>query len=122
MGRDKFIKKQIGDSLTLAWNKESNYSVPFRTWLSLEYDLRKDLKFVGSAWIDNGYKTLEFEQTIDDYFGNDGTPSFSLDSPKGDANMIDFDFGVLYAVNENFRIGVHFQQPYIDLYWEFFEF
>ena len=122
VGRDKFIKKQIGDSLTLAWNKESNYSVPFRAWLSLEYDLRKDLKFVGSAWIDNGYKTLEFEQTIDDYFGNDGTPSFSLDSPKGDANMIDFDFGVLYAVNENFRIGVHFQQPYIDLYWEFFEF
>ena len=30
--------------------------------------------------------------------------------------------GMLYAVNDNFRVGVHFQQPYIDFYWEFFEF
>ena len=27
-----------------------------------------------------------------------------------------------YAVNNNFRIGLHFQQPYLDIYWEFFEF
>ena len=32
------------------------------------------------------------------------------------------DFGMLYAVNDNFRVGIHFQQPYIDFYWEFFEF
>lgn len=127
MGRDDFIKKSVvdeasGDTLHLAWSDESKYKLPFRYWLSLEYDLRKNLKFVGSAWIDNGYKTMEFSQTIDDYFGNDDTPSFSLDSPKGTVSMIDFDFGLLYAVNENFRIGVHFQQPYLDFYWEFFEF
>jgi hypothetical protein len=90
--------------------------------LSLEYDLRTNLKFVGSAWIDNGYKTLKLKQTVDDYLGLDSSPAFSLDSPKGDASMIDFDFGILYAVNDNFRVGIHFQQPYIDFYWEFFEF
>ena len=101
----------------ISWSPDSKYSVPFRTWLSLEYDLRKDLKFVGSAWVDNGYKTLSFGDTFDDY-----TDNFSLDSPGGEVSMIDFDFGILYAVNESFRVGLHFQQPYIDFYWEFFEF
>ena len=91
--------------------------MPFRTWLSLEYDLRKDLKFVGAAWVDNGYKTMAFGDTFEDY-----TDNFALDSPGGEVSMIDFDFGILYAVNESFRIGLHFQQPYIDFYWEFFEF
>ena len=106
----------------ISWSGDVKYKVPFRCWLSLEYDLRTNLKFVGSAWIDNGYKTLKLSQTIRDYFGADNTPAFSLDSPRGDASMIDFDFGMLYAVNDNFRVGIHFQQPYIDFYWEFFEF
>ena len=111
-----------GEIHKFSWSPEGKYKVPFRTWLSIEYDLRKDLKFVSSAWIDNGYKTMALDQTIDDYFGNDGSPSFSIDSPRGEASLIDFDFGLLYAVNDNFRFGVHFQQPYIDIYWEFFEF
>ena len=118
VGRDDIIKidKTAAGDL-ISWSTDSKYSVPFRTWLSLEYDLRKDLKFVGSAWVDNGYKTMPFGDTFDDY-----TDNFSLDSPGGDVSMIDFDFGLLYAVNESFRIGLHFQQPYIDFYWEFFEF
>ena len=109
---------------TLKWSgdSEGKYKVPFRCWLALEYDLRTNLKFVGSAWIDNGYKIIKLNQTVGDYFGTDDTPAFSLDSPRGDASMIDFDFGMLYAVNDNFRVGIHFQQPYIDFYWEFFEF
>ena len=123
MNRNDWIKPQIADSTTdIRWSTDRKYEVPFRCWLSLEYDLRTNLKFVGSAWIDNGYKTLKLKQTIDDYLGLDSSPAFSLDSPKGDASMIDFDFGLLYAVNDNFRVGIHFQQPYIDFYWEFFEF
>ena len=30
------------------------------------YDLRTNLKFVGSAWIDNGYKTTKLSQTLND--------------------------------------------------------
>ena len=119
VGRDDIINQSKltpgGDAIS--WSESSKYTVPFRTWLSLEYDLRKDLKFVGSAWVDNGYKTMAFGDTFDDY-----TDNFSLDSPGGEVSMIDFDFGILYAVNESFRVGLHFQQPYIDFYWEFFEF
>jgi hypothetical protein len=117
VGRGDIIKPVTAGGDAVSWSTESKYSVPFRTWLSLEYDLRKDLKFVGSAWVDNGYKTLSFGDTFDDY-----TDNFSLDSPGGEVSMIDFDFGILYAVNESFRVGLHFQQPYIDFYWEFFEF
>ena len=116
VGRDDIIKKTASGS-TVSWSPEGKYAVPFRGWLSLGYDLRKDLKFVGSAWVDNGYKTMSLSDTFDDY-----TDNFSLDAPGGDVSMIEFDFGILYAVNESFRVGLHFQQPYIDFYWEFFEF
>ena len=116
VGRDDIIKKTANGN-TVSWSLEGKYKVPFRGWLSLGYDLRKDLKFVGSAWVDNGYKTMSLSDTFDDY-----TDNFSLDAPGGDVSMIDFDFGILYAVNESFRVGLHFQQPYIDFYWEFFEF
>ena len=123
LGRDEWLKTKINDSTTTVnWSDKGEYKLPFRCWVSLEYDLRKDLKFVGSAWVDNGFKTMDLDQTLDDYFGEDGTPSFSLDSPRGTVSMIDFDFGVMYALSENFRVGVHFQQPYLDFYWEFFEF
>jgi len=123
INRDDWIRTQIDSGrTTVSWSGDGKYKVPFRCWLALEYDLRTNLKFVGSAWIDNGYKIIKLNQTVKDYFGNDNTPAFSLDSPRGDASMIDFDFGMLYAVNDNFRVGIHFQQPYIDFYWEFFEF
>ena len=116
VGRSDIIKKTASGN-NVSWSTEGKYAVPFRGWLSLGYDLRKDLKFVGSAWVDNGYKTMSLSETFDDY-----TDNFSLDAPGGDVSMIDFDFGILYAVNESFRVGLHFQQPYIDFYWEFFEF
>ena len=83
---DDIIKKVTAGGDSISWSTEGKYSVPFRTWLSLEYDLRKDLKFVGSAWVDNGYKTMSFGDTVDDY-----TDNFSLDNPGGEVSMIDFD-------------------------------
>jgi len=123
--RNEFLKTKvsIGDtSYDLSWSKESQYKIPFRAWASLEYDLRKDLKFLGSAWVDNGYRSMNFSDLVSDYTGDDGTAAFSLESSKGSVSMIDFDFGLQYTMNENFRVGIHFQQPYIDFYWEFFEF
>jgi hypothetical protein len=32
---------------------------------------------------------------------------------------IDFDFGFIYAYNEKFRIGIHFQRPFIAFYYKF---
>lgn len=32
---------------------------------------------------------------------------------------IDFDFGFIYAYSEQFRIGIHFQRPFIAFYYKF---
>ena len=109
------------DTTKFSWNSDPIFKIPFRVWVSLEYDLRKNLKFLAIAWVDNGWKTMTFGETWDDYVGNDGA-AFSLDSPKGTVSLIDFDFGLQYAINENLRIGIHFQQPFLDIYWKFLEF
>ena len=110
------------DGNSIVFDKNNwQFKIPFRAWISFEYDLQKKLKFVGSMWADNSSRTLDFEEVIEDYFGDEGD-TFSLDSMEGKYSMFDFDFGFLYAINSNFRLGIHFQQPYIDFYWEFFEF
>lgn len=103
-------------------NDELIYKIPFRVWANFEYDLQKNLKFLGSMWLDNSNRAVTFVDAVDDYTGNDGTDAFSFDTLVGKENLFDFDFGFQYAINNNFRLGVHFQQPYIDIYWEFFEF
>lgn len=102
------------------WNDNSEFNMPFRFWVAFEYDLRKNLKFVGSIWVDNGNKSQTLRQSFDDYF-TDSTP-FIFDCHEGTYSIVDFDFGFLYAVNENLRVGLHFQDPFFEFYWEFFEF
>ena len=104
------------DTTKFSWDSDPIYKIPFRVWGSLEYDLRKNLKFLAIAWVDNGWKTMTLGEMMDDYSGVDGA-AFSLDSPKGTPSLIDFDFGLQYAFNENLRLGIHFQQPFLDFYW-----
>ena len=107
---------------TINFNKDdAQFSVPFRVFATFEYDLQKQLKFVGSMWLDNSSRSVVLDDVIDDYFDDQGD-SFSFDGLDGKYNIFDFDFGFLYAINDNFRLGIHFQQPYIDIHWEFFEF
>ena len=69
VGRSEYGVTLIDD---YEWDNSALYAVPFRAWLSLEYDLRKDLKFLASTWVSNGWKTRSFGQVISDYSGNDG--------------------------------------------------
>ncbi|UCH09323.1 MAG: hypothetical protein JSU61_08770 [Fidelibacterota bacterium] len=101
-----------------SWDMES-LVVPFHAWAAFEYDLSKRLKLQMKMWADNGHKFRTVSQTIDDYLA-DGT-AFVLDSPSGEYRMVDFDFGFLYAFGETLRLGLHFQEPYLLLYWEFYE-
>lgn len=92
--------------------------IPFRMWAAFEYDLSKNLKLAGVMWVDNGHKFRTFDQVWSDYAQD--TP-FILDSKSGEYRMVDFDFGFLYAVSETFRVGIHFQEPFLVFYWKFFE-
>ena len=125
MSRSDLINKTVtinNNVYNVSWSDDPKYKIPYRIWTGIEYDLRKNLKFLALAWIDNGYKTMSVGRTWEDYIGSDGSAILSIDSPRGAPSLIDFDFGMQYAVSETFRLGIHFQQPYLDFYWEFFEF
>ena len=115
-----FLKNDllIADS-TFQWLDTGEFAVPFRLFAGFEYDLSKNMKFLAEVWVDNGNKYRTFSATWDDYFGDESR--FILDGTDGEYSMLDFDFGFLYAVNESFRLGIHFQQPYLVFYWEFYE-
>ena len=52
------------------------------------------------------------------FFGNDLELSTSpIDS--SDVLPVHLDFGFVYAFNNNFRFGIHFQQPWLGFYWKF---
>ncbi len=93
--------------------------IPFRAWGGFDYDLSKRLKLIMEVWADNGHRFRTLPDAAKDYFSDD-TP-FIFDAKGGDYRMVDFDFGFLYAIKETFRVGVHFQEPYLAFYWEFYE-
>lgn len=101
------------------WSDTGEFIIPFRLFAGFEYDLSKNLKFMAEAWADNSNRYIAFSDAWKDYFGDSTT--FVFDSPAGTYSMLDFDFGFLYSVSETFRLGIHFQQPYLVFYWEFYE-
>jgi hypothetical protein len=101
------------------WTNDAIGKVPFRFWAAFEYDLTKNLKLAANVWADNGYRYRKLDEVMKDYFKE--TP-FILDGLEGEYRTVDFDFGLLYAVNNSLRIGIHFKDPYLELFWRILEF
>ena len=102
------------------WSDEKIGKVPFRLWAAFEYDLTKNLKLAANVWADNGYRFRTLNQVFNDYMRDD-TPLI-LDGTEGEYRTVDFDFGLLYAVNSSLRLGIHFKDPYLELFWRILEF
>jgi hypothetical protein len=111
--RDKILNSSY------EWTNDNMNAIPFRVWGALEYDLTKNLKFAAEVWADNSYRYRTLAQVRHDYL-SDSTP-FVLDAKDGEFRTIDFDFGFLYAVNDSFRIGVHFKEAYFVFFWRILE-
>ena len=99
---------------------DNMYKFPIRVYGLFHYDLQRKIKFLASMYYDNSNRELNFEESSEDFLSTGD--SFTFDSFRGDAVDFGFDFGFMYAVSDNFRVGIHFKQPYIDFHWEFFEF
>ena len=77
------------------------YDLMPRAYYAVSADARRNLKLLFEVFYDPYWTSmLEFaeEKHISD---------------------IDFDFGFIYAYNEKFRIGIHFQRPFIAFYYKF---
>lgn len=98
----------------------------YRVYYGLDVDITSKIKMIGEVFYDPFY--FEYWQRAEDYdkveVVYDVDYSYigdfyaePLDKPY--YNPIHFDFGFMYAFNESFRFGMHFQQPWIAFYWKF---
>lgn len=94
-------------------------TVFYRAYYGLDVDINSRLKMISEVFYDPNY--LELWQRWDSqqsYWSSDQLSSTPVDKPT-DYRPLHFDFGFMYALNESFRFGLHFQQPFIGFYWKF---
>ena len=121
----KGMKGRISSTVGALFQVPTDGEWPYRIFGSLDIDITSQLKMVGEVFYDpffidliqrndleyNGpffaqhamYEVSDTEVTKDNFKSN---------------RPIHFDFGFMYAVNENFRFGIHSQTPIIAFYWK----
>ncbi|SVA37111.1 uncharacterized protein METZ01_LOCUS89965 [marine metagenome] len=91
------INHTIGATVT----SYSGYDTMPRAYYAVSADARKSLKLIFEVFWDPYWTSLlEFGE-------------------QKHVSDIDFDFGFIYAYNESFRIGIHFQRPLVAFYYKF---
>ena len=77
------------------------YDTMPRAYYAVSADARKSLKLIFEVFWDPYWTSLlEFGE-------------------QKHVSDIDFDFGFIYAYNESFRMGIHFQRPLVAFYYKF---
>jgi len=110
------ISHTLGGNVQFAkFNKDKVF---YRAYYGLDVDINPKLKMISEIFYDPHY--LEFWQWIDNQeqycYYDECLVDTPMDKPKN--NPIHLDFGFMYAVNESFRFGVHFQKPFVAFYWK----
>ena len=72
-----------------------------RIWFGTDIDIRKSIKLTGLIAYD------PYLPTIAELIGS------------SEQKNIHLDFGFIYALNDNFRFGLHLTSPFIGFYWKF---
>jgi len=92
---------RINHTVGASFTSYPGYDLMPRAYYAVSADARRSLKLI-------------FEVFYDPYWA-------SMLEMIEDENIsdIDFDFGFIYAYNEQFRIGIHFQRPWIAFYYKF---
>ena len=91
------INQTVGASFT----SYPGYDLMPRAYYAIAADARRSLKLLFEVFYDPYWASM-LEMIEDE-----------------DISDIDFDFGFIYAYNEKFRIGIHFQRPFIAFYYKF---
>ena len=92
---------RINHTVGASFTSYPGYDLMPRAYYAVSADARRSLKLIFEVFYDPYWASaleLVEEENISD---------------------IDFDFGFIYAYNEKFRIGIHFQRPWIAFYYKF---
>ena len=92
---------RINHTAGASFTSYPGYDLMPRAYYAVSADARRSLKLIFEVFYDPYWASaLEFaeEENVSD---------------------IDFDFGFIYAYSEQFRVGIHFQRPWIAFYYKF---
>ncbi|MBC8214833.1 MAG: hypothetical protein H8E71_09395 [Candidatus Marinimicrobia bacterium] len=91
----------------------------YRGYYGIDVDINPKLKMIGEVFYDPFY--FEFWQKMEYqvYEYDNDFSDVPVPVEQEDVNPVHLDFGFMYAFNESFRFGIHFQQPWIAFYWKF---
>ena len=85
----------------------------------MDININSKLKMIGELFYDPYFIELwqqfEFETNYWDLEELSDSPVAQPDN----YSPIHLDFGFIYALNESFRFGIHFQRPFVAFYWKF---
>lgn len=107
-----------GDSYDFEGGFSDSQFDSYRVFAGFDYDLSKRIKFISIVYYDPGNRYQTLGESIANYF----THSFVQAGHVGERKPLDFDFGVTFTPNETLRIGFHFQNPFLTVYWKFLDY
>ena len=91
----------------------------YRAYYGLDLDINKKMKMISEVFYDPSF--IDPWNMDAGIFGGNYINNELQDSPVEQEEIfpIHLDFGFMYAFNETFRCGIHFQWPVIAFYWKF---
>ena len=104
------ISHTLGGNVKIINHNNKIHYFP-RIYYGLDIDINSKLKMISELFYDPSYLELWKRE---EYDNNDNTTNIE----KPEWSPIHVDFGFMYALNESFRFGIHFQQPFIAIYWK----
>ena len=121
----KGMKGRISSTVGALFQVPTDGDWPYRIFGSLDLDITSQLKMVGEVFYDPFFIDLIQRNDLENngpFFAEHAMYEVSdtevtKDNFKSN-RPIHFDFGFMYAVNENFRFGIHSQTPIIAFYWK----
>ena len=95
-------------------------TVFYRYYYGLDIDINPKLKMISEIFYDPNYLELwqKFDYEDYHYYEAQDFSDSEVKRPE-DVYPVHLDFGFIYAFNESFRFGLHFQQPFVSIYWKF---
>jgi len=111
------ISHTLGGNMQFISLDDEN-TILYRAYYGLDVDINSKLKMIGELFYDPNY--LELWQQMDYEHSYWSVSDFSSEPvlEPSDYSPVHLDFGFMYAVNESFRFGIHFQKPFIAFYWK----
>ena len=115
------ISHTLGASALLV-SPEKDLKIIPKAYYGLDMDITPKLKSIFIASYDPTYIEPFQRQDLDDERDREACRDYQLcESPVeqyGNPSPFHFDIGFMYALTPTFRIGIHFQNPWIGFYWK----